>query len=120
YGDPSHVETIGSDDRSGAFMSPVVLRCDAPLKASKVHQVEAFGPVTTLMPYDSIAQAIEIANRGEGSLVASVFSYDTRNADAIVLGIAPFHGRVLVVDRDDAKEQTGHGSPLAPLIHGGP
>lgn len=121
YGDPSialHVE--GADARTGAFMSPVLLRCDTPLTAAAVHEVEAFGPVTTLMPYDSVAEAIEIANRGEGSLCASVFSYDAAVADRIVLGIAPYHGRVLVVDRDDAKEQTGHGTPLAPLIHGGP
>ena len=101
-------------------MSPVVLRCDRPLTSTARPRVEAFGPVTTLMAYDTVDEAIEIANRGEGSLVASVFSYDAPTADALVLGIAPFHGRVLVVDRDDAKEQTGHGTPLAPLVHGGP
>ncbi|HEY5341899.1 MAG TPA: phenylacetic acid degradation bifunctional protein PaaZ, partial [Candidatus Aquilonibacter sp.] len=121
YGDPSApLELRGGDSQAGAYMAPVVLRCDRPLEATAVHEIEAFGPVTTLMPYDTIAEAIEIANRGEGSLVASVFSYDMQTADAIVLGIAPFHGRVLVVDRDDAKEQTGHGTPLAPLVHGGP
>jgi oxepin-CoA hydrolase / 3-oxo-5,6-dehydrosuberyl-CoA semialdehyde dehydrogenase len=121
YGDPSTAASItdGNAD-AGAYMAPVVLRCDRPLEATRVHSVEAFGPVTTLMAYDTIDDAIEIANRGEGSLVASVFSYDAAAADAIVLGIAPFHGRVLVVDRDDAKEQTGHGTPLAPLVHGGP
>ena len=120
YGDPSHVQTVGADDATGAFMSPVVLRSDRPLDAKKVHSVEAFGPVTTLMAYRGVEQAIEIANRGEGSLVASVFGYDTKSVDEIVLGIGSFHGRVLVVDRDCAKEQTGHGSPLAPLVHGGP
>ncbi len=120
YGDPAHVEAVGADDTAGAFMSPVVLRCDRPLEADRVHSVEAFGPVTTIMPYQSIDDAVAIANRGEGSLVASVFGYDARSVDEIVLGIAPFHGRVLVVDRDCAKEQTGHGSPLAPLVHGGP
>jgi oxepin-CoA hydrolase / 3-oxo-5,6-dehydrosuberyl-CoA semialdehyde dehydrogenase len=121
YGDPkSEPSVAGADAASGAFMGPVVLRCDTPLRAKTVHSVEAFGPVTTLMAYDTVDDAIAIANLGEGSLVASVFSYDTAAADAIVLGIAPFHGRVLVVDRDDAKEQTGHGSPLAPLVHGGP
>jgi oxepin-CoA hydrolase / 3-oxo-5,6-dehydrosuberyl-CoA semialdehyde dehydrogenase len=121
YGDldaPPHL--VDADAKAGAFLSPIVLRCDRPLQANRVHSVEAFGPVTTLMAYDAIDDAIEIANRGEGSLVASIFSYDTATADALVLGIAPFHGRVLVVDRDDAKEQTGHGSPLAPLVHGGP
>jgi oxepin-CoA hydrolase/3-oxo-5,6-dehydrosuberyl-CoA semialdehyde dehydrogenase len=121
YGDPSGAAGVTDGDaNAGAYMAPVVLRCDRPLDAARVHSVEAFGPVTTLMAYDTIDEAIEIANRGEGSLVASVFSYDAAAADAIVLGIAPFHGRVLVVDRDDAKEQTGHGTPLAPLVHGGP
>jgi len=101
-------------------MAPVVLRCERPLDAVNVHEVEAFGPVTTLMPYDTIADAAEITNRGEGSLVASIFSYDAQAADDLVLGISAFHGRVLVVDRECAKEQTGHGSPLAPLVHGGP
>jgi len=121
YGDPwSSPSVVDADAQAGAFMSPVVLRCDHPLQAQRVHSIEAFGPVTTLMAYDTISQAVEIANRGEGSLVASIFSYDPVTADALVLGIAPFHGRVLVVDRDNAKEQTGHGSPLAPLVHGGP
>ncbi len=120
YGDPFHVRTVGGNTGNGAFISPIVLRCDAPLAAKDVHRVEAFGPVTTLMPYDGIAQAVAIANRGEGSLVASVFSYDANAVDEIVRGIAAFHGRILVVDRDCAKEQTGHGSPLAPLVHGGP
>jgi oxepin-CoA hydrolase/3-oxo-5,6-dehydrosuberyl-CoA semialdehyde dehydrogenase len=114
----SHLD--GLDAQAGAFMSPVLLRCDRPLDAKAVHEIEAFGPVATLMAYDTVADAIEIANRGEGSLCASVFSYEAGVADEIVLGIASFHGRVLVVDRDNAKEQTGHGTPLAPLIHGGP
>jgi oxepin-CoA hydrolase/3-oxo-5,6-dehydrosuberyl-CoA semialdehyde dehydrogenase len=120
YGDPARVNAVGAHSANGAFMSPVVLRCDAPLEATGVHDIEAFGPVTTLMPYDGIADAIAIANRGEGSLVASIFSYDANAVDEIVLGIGAFHGRILVVDRDCAKEQTGHGSPLAPLVHGGP
>ncbi len=120
YGDPSHVEVVGADDASGAFLSPIVLRCEKPLEVERVHSVEAFGPVTTLMPYRGVDEAIAIANRGEGSLVASVFGYDANAVDEIVCGIASFHGRVLVVDRDCAKEQTGHGSPLAPLVHGGP
>jgi oxepin-CoA hydrolase/3-oxo-5,6-dehydrosuberyl-CoA semialdehyde dehydrogenase len=120
YGDPMHVVTVGADDTSGAFMSPIVLRCDRPLETTKVHEVEAFGPVTTLMPYEDAGDAVRIANLGQGSLVASIFSYDGQAADEIALGLAPFHGRVLVVDRDCANEQTGHGSPLAPLVHGGP
>ncbi|MGH7737621.1 MAG: phenylacetic acid degradation bifunctional protein PaaZ [Candidatus Tyrphobacter sp.] len=120
YGNLEHVDVTGADDRSGAFLSPIVLRCERPLDARRVHGVEAFGPVTTLMPYRSVEEAIEIANRGEGSLVASIFGYDTKAVDEIALGIASYHGRILIVDRDCAKEQTGHGSPLAPLVHGGP
>jgi oxepin-CoA hydrolase/3-oxo-5,6-dehydrosuberyl-CoA semialdehyde dehydrogenase len=120
YGDPERVEALDASDRTGAFMSPIVLRCDAPLRATRVHGVEAFGPVTTIMPYAVVDEAVAIANLGEGSLVASVFGYEAESVDALALGIAPFHGRVLVVDRDCAKEQTGHGSPLAPLVHGGP
>jgi oxepin-CoA hydrolase / 3-oxo-5,6-dehydrosuberyl-CoA semialdehyde dehydrogenase len=120
YGDPARVSVKGADAERGAFISPVVLRCDRPREARSVHCVEAFGPVTTLLPYENVADAIAIANRAEGSLVASIFSYDTAAADEIARGIAAFHGRVLVVDRDCAKEQTGHGSPLAPLVHGGP
>jgi oxepin-CoA hydrolase / 3-oxo-5,6-dehydrosuberyl-CoA semialdehyde dehydrogenase len=119
YGDPVRVDIVGNGTR-GAFMSPIVLRCDAPLGARKPHDVEAFGPVTTLMPYENVAEAIAIANRGEGSLVASIFSYDAAAIGEIVLGIGAYHGRILVVDRECAKEQTGHGSPLAPLVHGGP
>lgn len=111
---------VGANDSDGAFMSPVVLRCDRPLEAERIHSVEAFGPVTTIMPYDGASEAIEIANRGEGSLVASIFTYDAAAAREIVEGIAAFHGRILIVDRECAKEQTGHGSPLAPLVHGGP
>jgi oxepin-CoA hydrolase/3-oxo-5,6-dehydrosuberyl-CoA semialdehyde dehydrogenase len=120
YGDPMDAGAIGDGVERGAFMSPVVLRCDRPLEAQAVHRVEAFGPVTTLMPYASVDEAVAIANRGEGSLVASIFTHDARVADELVLGIGAYHGRVLVIDRDCAKEQTGHGSPLAPLVHGGP
>jgi oxepin-CoA hydrolase/3-oxo-5,6-dehydrosuberyl-CoA semialdehyde dehydrogenase len=121
YGDPATPPQVdGADAQAGAFLAPVLLRCDRPLEATLVHEVEAFGPVTTLMAYDSVAEAVRIANLGEGSLCASIFSYDAKVADALVVGIASFHGRVLVVDRDNAKEQTGHGTPLAPLIHGGP
>jgi oxepin-CoA hydrolase/3-oxo-5,6-dehydrosuberyl-CoA semialdehyde dehydrogenase len=96
------------------------LRCDAPLTAKAVHEVEAFGPVATLMPYGSTAEAIEIANKGGGSLVASVFTDDTAIARDIGLGIARLNGRVMFGNRISAKTSTGHGSPLPVLIHGGP
>ena len=120
YGDPAHVNVEGADDASGAFMSPVLLGCRTPLEATTVHAVEAFGPVCTLMPYETTADAIEIVKRGAGSLVASVYTYDARIARELVFGIASYHGRVIAIDRDDAGESTGHGSPMPPLVHGGP
>jgi oxepin-CoA hydrolase/3-oxo-5,6-dehydrosuberyl-CoA semialdehyde dehydrogenase len=104
----------------GAYLAPVLLYCDRPLESSEVHDVEAFGPVTTVIPYDDAAQAIEIANRGQGSLVGSLFTYDNAFAREMVLGIGAWHGRILIGNRDCAAESTGHGSPLPALIHGGP
>jgi oxepin-CoA hydrolase/3-oxo-5,6-dehydrosuberyl-CoA semialdehyde dehydrogenase len=119
-GDLSRFEILGADRERGAFVPPLLLRCPEPHAARAVHEVEAFGPVATVVPYRDPADAIAIARRGAGSLVASVFSADEEAARTFVLGLAPFHGRVLVVNRDCAKESTGHGSPLAPLVHGGP
>ncbi|MGL4960224.1 MAG: phenylacetic acid degradation bifunctional protein PaaZ [Inquilinus sp.] len=114
-GDPANDGAPG-----GAFLAPVLLRCADPARARKVHVVEAFGPVATVIAYDDPDQAVELVRRGEGSLVASVFTHDDAVADALVFGLAPFHGRILVVDRDCAGESTGHGSPLPGLVHGGP
>ncbi|KGM32914.1 phenylacetic acid degradation bifunctional protein PaaZ [Inquilinus limosus] len=114
-GDPANDGAPG-----GAFLAPVLLRCADPATARKVHTVEAFGPVATVIAYDGLDQAVELVRRGEGSLVASVFTHDDAVADALVFGLAPFHGRILVVDRDCAGESTGHGSPLPGLVHGGP
>jgi oxepin-CoA hydrolase/3-oxo-5,6-dehydrosuberyl-CoA semialdehyde dehydrogenase len=119
FGDPDRVELVGADADRGAFVSPMLLRCDDPDRAEP-HEVEAFGPVSTLLPYTSTEQVIELAARGRGSLVGSVVTADTEFAREVVLGLAPWHGRVLVLDRDDAKESTGHGSPLPNLVHGGP
>jgi oxepin-CoA hydrolase/3-oxo-5,6-dehydrosuberyl-CoA semialdehyde dehydrogenase len=116
YGDPS--ANVG--DANGAFMSPVLLRCEDPWNARAVHDVEAFGPVSTLMPYKDADDAIALANRGKGSLVMSVFSYDTAFERDVVLGAGAFHGRIAYIDRDSAKESTGHGSPMPHLVHGGP
>ncbi|TCM02916.1 phenylacetic acid degradation bifunctional protein PaaZ [Sphingomonas sp. PP-CC-3G-468] len=104
----------------GAFISPILLRCDVPWEASAVHDLEAFGPVSTLMPYTDLADAIRLCNRGQGSLVMSLFTYDPAVATALVAGAAAFHGRVLIADRDCARESTGHGSPLPAMTHGGP
>ena len=104
----------------GAFMPPILLRADDPWDASAVHDVEAFGPVSTIMPYADLADAIALANRGMGSLALSLFSNDPDAARDFILGAAPFHGRMLVINRDNAAESTGHGSPLPVLVHGGP
>ncbi|MFL9828198.1 phenylacetic acid degradation bifunctional protein PaaZ [Rhodoplanes sp. SY1] len=119
-GDPLVAAPIGGDMATGAFMAPVLLACADPLAARRVHTIEPFGPVATVMPYDTLDDAVAIVAKGEGSLVASVFTHDDQVADALVFGLAPFHGRVLIVDRDCAKESTGHGSPLPGLVHGGP
>ncbi|AGT08256.1 phenylacetic acid degradation bifunctional protein PaaZ [Paracoccus aminophilus] len=119
-GDPDDVRLTSGDAQSGAFMNPVLLYCDKPFAAGAVHEVEAFGPVSTVMPYDSLEEAVELANKGKGSLAASVFTNDAHVAEEVVLGIAPYHGRVLIGNRVSAKTSTGHGSPLAGLVHGGP
>ncbi|MFN4156632.1 MAG: phenylacetic acid degradation bifunctional protein PaaZ [Paracoccaceae bacterium] len=119
-GNPDAVRVTSGDAGAGAFLNPVLLYCDAPFTARAVHDVEAFGPVSTVMPYDDIEEAVALAARGKGSLVSSVFTDDPKVAEAAVLGLAPFHGRVLIGNRATAKTSTGHGSPLAPLVHGGP
>jgi oxepin-CoA hydrolase/3-oxo-5,6-dehydrosuberyl-CoA semialdehyde dehydrogenase len=113
-------EVRGAARSRGAFLAPLLLRCRDPHGARAVHEVEAFGPVATLMPYRDAADAIALARRSAGSLAASVFTADDALANHLVLGLAPYHGRILVVNARCARESTGHGSPLAPLIHGGP
>lgn len=120
FGDPQNVTTIGADAAVGAFMSPILLRCDDPWSAKSVHSIEAFGPVSTLMPYRDIHDAVTLCNRGDGSLVMSLFTYDKQAARQFVLGAGAFHGRIAIINRDSAKESTGHGSPLPVLVHGGP
>jgi len=108
------------NDGKGAFLEPVLLRCDSPDRATAVHEVEAFGPVATLMPYNAVADAVRLVNKGNGSLVMSLYTYDPAVTRAVLSGSGAFHGRLLIVDRDCAKESTGHGSPLPMLVHGGP
>jgi oxepin-CoA hydrolase/3-oxo-5,6-dehydrosuberyl-CoA semialdehyde dehydrogenase len=98
----------------------VLLHCPRPLERSEPHQIEAFGPVNTVMGYGSVDEAIELARRGRGSLVGSLFTQDDAVAREVVLGTAAWHGRLMVMNRHSAKESTGHGSPLPGLIHGGP
>ena len=119
-GNPDDFSVMGADRARGAFVPPLLLLCNAPTRARAVHEVEAFGPVATVLPYDDIAEAIALARRGAGSLAASVFSADDAVATELVLGLAPYHGRIVIVNRHCAKESTGHGSPLAHLVHGGP
>jgi oxepin-CoA hydrolase/3-oxo-5,6-dehydrosuberyl-CoA semialdehyde dehydrogenase len=123
-GDPDEFEVVGADKDRGAFLPPMLLRCD-DLSAAEPHDVEAFGPVSTVLPYEvrgaaGIGHAVELAARGQGSLVGSIVTHDRDVAREFVLGAAHQHGRILVLDRDDAKENTGHGSPLPVLVHGGP
>jgi oxepin-CoA hydrolase / 3-oxo-5,6-dehydrosuberyl-CoA semialdehyde dehydrogenase len=111
---------VGADAERGAFIAPTLLYCREPSAAREIHSVEAFGPVCTVVPYHDIDAAITYARNGGGSLVGSVFTADDNIAAHLVLGLAPFHGRVLVVNSHCAKESTGHGSPLPHLVHGGP
>jgi oxepin-CoA hydrolase / 3-oxo-5,6-dehydrosuberyl-CoA semialdehyde dehydrogenase len=119
-GELGRFDVKNADRERGAFVPPLLLLCNDTKEARAIHQVEAFGPVATVLPYADTADAIAIARRSAGSLAASVFSADDALAARIVLGLAPYHGRILVVNQTCAKESTGHGSPLAPLIHGGP
>ncbi|MDT7790256.1 MAG: oxepin-CoA hydrolase / 3-oxo-5,6-dehydrosuberyl-CoA semialdehyde dehydrogenase [Pseudonocardiales bacterium] len=111
-------DLIDADPERGAFVSPVLLR--ARPGAAEPHDVEPFGPVSTVLTYRTASEAIELAARGKGSLVGSLVTNDPAVARRIVLGTAPWHGRILVLNRDDAAESTGHGSPLPVLVHGGP
>ena len=119
-GDPNQVEARGDSVAGGAFMAPILLRSDDPWGAAAIHDVEAFGPVSTLMPYEDITDAVALANRGLGSLVMSLFTNDPVAAETFVLGAGAYHGRMMIVDRTSSKESTGHGSPLPVLVHGGP
>jgi oxepin-CoA hydrolase / 3-oxo-5,6-dehydrosuberyl-CoA semialdehyde dehydrogenase len=118
FGDPNQVTVVDGDAERGAFLSPVLLRARAG--ASEPHEIEPFGPVATVIAYDGVGDAVELAARGSGSLVGSVVTHDPAVAAEVVRGVAPWHGRILVLDRDDAQESTGHGSPLPVLVHGGP
>ncbi len=120
FGGHDDFDVHEADGRKGAFFMPTLLHCDRPLHARAVHSVEAFGPVSTVLPYDSIDEAIQLARMGEGSLAGSVITNDNLIARELVLGTAAYHGRMVVINRDSAAESTGHGSPLAHLVHGGP
>lgn len=120
YGSLDSVEVIDADAQKGAFLSPLLLLNEQPFKSESVHDIEAFGPVSTIMPYNGIDEAIQLAKKGKGSLCCSIVTADDRLATEFVVGAATHHGRILVLNRDNARESTGHGSPLPLLIHGGP
>jgi len=120
YGNRSDFALVDADVEKGAFFMPTLLHCERPLSACAVHSVEAFGPVSTVLPYADLDEAIELARRGDGSLVGSIVSNDNDVARELVLGTAAWHGRMLVINRHCAAESTGHGSPLPHLVHGGP
>ena len=120
YGDMDNFEVIGADKNKGAFFSPILFRNNDPFTNLACHEVEAFGPVATIMPYKEIDDAIEIAKLGKGSLVSSIVSPNDKEATEYVIGAATTHGRILVLNKDCAKESTGHGSPMPLLTHGGP
>lgn len=114
----NELKVVGSE--GGAFISPTLFYCDRPFSVKAPHEVEAFGPVNTIMPYKTLDEAVELARLGKGSLVGSVITGDQKVARKIVLGAAPYHGRFLILDKTCAKESTGHGSPMPGLVHGGP
>lgn len=120
FGDPDSFEVDGADPKRGAFLPPMLFHCKDPDSAEKVHSVEAFGPVSTIMGYRDLNHAINIANRGMGSLVASVITHDPDVARQVAMGAGAFHGRLYFNDRVSMKESTGHGSPLPHMTHGGP
>lgn len=120
YGSLDSVEVIDADAKKGAFLSPVLLLNEKPFNTEEPHNVEAFGPVSTIMPYKTTGDAIELSKKGKGSLVSSIVTANSSIAKQYVLGAATHHGRILVLNSDCAKESTGHGSPLPLLVHGGP
>jgi oxepin-CoA hydrolase/3-oxo-5,6-dehydrosuberyl-CoA semialdehyde dehydrogenase len=119
-GGGGEAQPLGADADRGAFVAPTLLYCRDARGARAVHSVEAFGPVCTLIPYASVEEAITLARSGGGSLVSSIFSADDEIAAQLVLGLAPYHGRILVANRHCGRDSTGHGSPLPHLVHGGP
>ncbi|TKZ22039.1 phenylacetic acid degradation bifunctional protein PaaZ [Shimia litoralis] len=120
YGDPDNFEVVGADGDKGAFLPPMLFHCANPDTAQRVHDTEAFGPVSTIMGYRDIDHAIELVKKGQGSLVASVITHDSAIARQVAIGAGAYHGRLYFNNRDSMKESTGHGSPLPHMVHGGP
>ncbi|MDD9908617.1 MAG: phenylacetic acid degradation bifunctional protein PaaZ [Ahrensia sp.] len=120
FGGQDGFSPIGADIEKGAFVAPTLYCCADPDNATAVHETEAFGPVSTVMGYRDLNHAIALANRGQGSLVASVITHSPDVARAVIVGSGPFHGRLYFNDRDSMSESTGHGAPMPHMVHGGP
>ena len=120
YGSIEEFEVTDADASKGAFFAPVLLQCEDPVGSKTPHSVEAFGPVATVLPYADLDEAAQLARMGEGSLAGSIFTADDDVARHLVLESAPYHGRMVLINRDCAAESTGHGSPLPHMVHGGP
>ena len=120
FGNPDDFDVAAGDKTKGAFFPTTLLYCDSPLDTLEPHNIEAFGPVNTVMPYANIDEAIELAKMGRGSLVGSLFTSNDKVAREVALGTASHHGRLMIINRESAKGSTGHGSPLPGLVHGGP
>ncbi len=120
FGGSDDFDVVDADAKKGAFFMPTLLLCEKPLTARSVHSVEAFGPVSTVLPYSGLDEAIRLSQMGEGSLAGSIITNDDAVARELVLGTAAYHGRMVLINRHCAAESTGHGSPLPHLVHGGP
>lgn len=120
FGNDTDFKAIGADAQKGAFLKPILMREDNPLTNENAHVTEAFGPVSTIMPYDTLEDAIKLAKMGKGSLVSSIVTNDDKIATEYAVNAASHHGRILILNRESAKQSTGHGSPLPSLVHGGP
>ena len=120
FGDVNNFKVKGANKEKGAFFPPILFRNNNPYNSTEVHNIEAFGPVSTIMPYKNIDDAIELSRMGKGSLVSSIVTPNDDEGKEFVIGAASLHGRILVLNKDSAKESTGHGSPMPLLTHGGP
>ena len=119
-GSLDNFDIVGANAEDGAFFPTTLLYCNNPFATTQVHDIEAFGPVSTIIPYKTTDDAIELAKRGMGSLVGSIFTGDDKVAKELFFGTAAYHGRIMILNKDSAKESTGHGSPMPQLVHGGP
>lgn len=120
FGSLDKVDLVGADAKTGAFLSPILMINHKPFEHKLTHELEVFGPVSTILPYNKIEEAVEISKLGKGSLVSSIITQDENIATTFALGAASYHGRILILNETCAKESTGHGSPMPMLVHGGP